>query len=816
MLRIAAAAGVLGFVAAEQARPITKVVNLLEKMAKESAAEGKKERVMFAKFKCWCDTNTEDKTAAIAKAEDEIATLSSEIEELQGASGKLSMEVAQLQADMEANVEARDKAQSLRDKANEKFLAAEADMEAAIASMGEAISTLAAVGADQTDDATRDRADHEHAMGAAFMAKKSSVQLKKIGASINEALVAASAMLSKQDQQKVADELSFIQAKAAPGVYSSQSGEIIGILKNMRDTFTENLADARSAEAKAVEAHDKFMATKKEEHELMDASYTSKQGQLGENDETLGSKKDLRKSTAAQLAEDQSFLTDLTAMCAEKTAQYEERKSVRAGEEAAIAQAISVLSSDDAFSTFGSVSATSGKEEGPLGKSFVQLSSKAMTPRQSVMKMLLLASKNTKSLKLAKIAVALQAGNPFATVLKTIDNMIALIDKEEQADDDKKAWCDEERSVNKATKTEKEEEMSRLEGVIADLAADIETYNGEKDDANTSLTDNKKSQAEKTADRAEELEFYQMDIKNLTEAQKLLRSALATLQNYYKFLHAKQGDHTYTEAPGTNSKGSLIKRVPGASVDELKEACSGMAECVGFDDQGNLKSEIGEEYSAEGSTLYTKTMAGESAALALNQQPVYEGDDQFSTKLESQGAKSGVVGMIEQIVADTEKEEEEAHTAEAESLKLYEETMTDLQEEQKTLEETIASLEKNIAEAEVSKSNAKADLKKTTADHAAVVAYLAQIKPGCDFIDENLQHRKDARTAEKSALENAVTLLKGTPAFKSAVHAADQKALGECKDTCNDYGREHAECEACLAGTSVPGYCAGHAGTPGC
>ena len=245
---------------------------------------------------------------------------------------------------------------------------------------------------------------------------------------------------------------------------------------------------------------------------------------------------------------------------------------------------------------------------------------------------------------------------------------------------------------------------------------------------------------------------------------------------------------------------------------------------------------------------------------------VYEGDDQFSTKLESQGAKSGVVGMIEQIVADTEKEEEEvhitictslfsstlnafsyfwswfcfcfwkhrniflslyyiifmckrdqqAHTAEAESLKLYEETMTDLQEEQKTLEETIASLEKNIAEAEVSKSNAKADLKKTTADHAAVVAYLAQIKAGCDFIDENLQHRKDARTAEKSALENAVTLLKGTPAFKSAVHAADQKALGECKDTCNDYGREHAECEACLAGTSVPGYCAGHAGTPGC
>lgn len=84
--------------------------------------------------------------------------------------------------------------------------------------------------------------------------------ISKISKSVNAALMAAAGMLSKADQAQVSDELSFIQKnleQAAPGTYTSQSTEIIGILKNMRDTFKDNLKEARSAEAAAVEAHDK-------------------------------------------------------------------------------------------------------------------------------------------------------------------------------------------------------------------------------------------------------------------------------------------------------------------------------------------------------------------------------------------------------------------------------------------------------------------------------------------------------------------------------------------------------------------------------
>ena len=49
---------------------------------------------------------------------------------------------------------------------------------------------------------------------------------------------------------------------AAPGNYNSQSGEIVGVLKNMYDTFESNLASARADEAKQLEEHTALTATK--------------------------------------------------------------------------------------------------------------------------------------------------------------------------------------------------------------------------------------------------------------------------------------------------------------------------------------------------------------------------------------------------------------------------------------------------------------------------------------------------------------------------------------------------------------------------
>ena len=66
--------------------------------------------------------------------------------------------------------------------------------------------------------------------------------------------------------------------------------------------------------------------------------------------------------------------------------------------------------------------------------SFLQLVSE-------VVQQLLSAGRKTHSMKLAKIASALAAFNPFAKVLEMIRNTITLIEEEEKTDVEKKDWC---------------------------------------------------------------------------------------------------------------------------------------------------------------------------------------------------------------------------------------------------------------------------------------------------------------------------------------------------------------------------------------
>merc|ERR1719506_1455371 len=117
--------------------------------------------------------------------------------------------------------------------------------------MNQAIDTLAAIGADQSEASS---ADHEK-----FMAKSAS--LIKMNADVKGALKAASVLLSPKERRTVA---AFLQAPFA-GTYTAASGEIVGILKNMRDTFKSNLASARAAESASAEAHTKFIKVKTDE-----------------------------------------------------------------------------------------------------------------------------------------------------------------------------------------------------------------------------------------------------------------------------------------------------------------------------------------------------------------------------------------------------------------------------------------------------------------------------------------------------------------------------------------------------------------------
>merc|ERR1719353_1759364 len=141
--------------------------------------------------------------------------------------------------------------------------------------------------------------------------------------------------------------------------------------------------------------------------------------------------------------------------------------------------------------------------------------------------------------------------------------------------------------------------------------------------------------------------------------------------------------------------------------------------------------------------------------------------------------------------------------------------MTDLKKEEEDLLSKIAETEKTLAEKEKTLEETRVNLDVTVKAKKAIELYLEKIKPGCDFITEYIDGRTEARTAEKEALLQAKEILKGTPAYKSAVAKEEKEALGKCAEKCVG-NMDHVECKACVAESSIPGYCAGHPDTPGC
>merc|ERR1719453_2866387 len=495
---------------------------------------------------------------------------------------------------------------------------------------------------------------------------------------------------------------------------------------------------------------------------------------------------------------------------------------VRANEEAAVAEAVSILNSDEAFETFGAVKATT---EG--GTSLLQVSASRHTfsVREQVQKELSRVAQRSKSLKLAKIAVLLEVGNPFDKVIEELDAMVELIAKEEKADDEQKAWCDSEREDNHAQLDDKTTNKESLEGKVVELTDTIDNaetgLKKQLADENTKLTTNRKDQADEIETRGLENAAYQSNIVNLVNAEKTMEKAKKVLTKFYDWLHKKSCPHHYEKKAGKDSGGNKLKRIAEASVEEMEEACSDEPGCDGFNTQGWMLGAIDPEdkwYAADGD-LYVKVCDEENPVVFIqNKHKGMSGEEPAPPDAEFSDAGTGgatdAVSMLGFILEETKKEEATAHSDEEEAQKTFEDTMNDLKTQEAACLETIADLTENIASTEKTLEETKLDLDKTTKEKMAVESYLLKIKPGCDFITENIDARKDARSKETDALGKAKDKLKGTPAYKSAAAKAEKIMLGKCADDCS--AKTSVECKACVAGTSVTGYCAAHKGEAGC
>jgi len=449
-------------------------------------------------------------------------------------------------------------------------------------------------------------------------------------------------------------------------------------------------------------------------------------------------------------------LDQLLTEFARKKKQYGERVDLRMQEQTALAEAIAILNSDAAFTTFGTVDATNFLQHRPL--QFLQHSSirrhlVADDTRERTQKLLRGAATKQHAPLLGRIAAMLQANNPFDVVLKEITKMIDLIAAEETADDDQKSWCDTTRTETDSAITTADTEITRLNGLISGLVDTISNpttgLEFQISEEETNLQTLRDNAATATATRQAENAAYQKDIANLVDAAALVKRAIVVLRNYYSKIDA------------SISAGLLQAGTPAPPA-------------------------------------FTPT---------------------WNDKYEGQSTAGGnVIQQLETILTNTQTEETQAHDAELTAQHTYEDAMTTFRTNEENSVTSLATLRSTLAQKQEELRDRRKEHATTSKEKAALEAYLEKIKPGCDFITLNIATRKANRLDEKTALEEARRIIKTSPAYTTAVDLAHNESLGSCLAICteNNCNEACAPCKACLNKVSVPGWCASNPNTPGC
>merc|ERR1719313_285950 len=120
--------------------------------------------------------------------------------------------------------------------------------------------------------------------------------------------------------------------------YAPQSGQIFGILKQMKESFESNLSASQKEEMQNQAAYEDLKKAKEAE---IKAGQDQKDTKTQELEDTRNS-----------LSADQKFLMNLKETCAMTDSEWEERQKARQEEIQACSEALAILSSDDAHETF--------------------------------------------------------------------------------------------------------------------------------------------------------------------------------------------------------------------------------------------------------------------------------------------------------------------------------------------------------------------------------------------------------------------------------------------------------------------------------
>merc|ERR1719463_895585 len=453
-------------------------------MKDQLAADSKSDAELYEKLGCFCATNKKEKTEALTAKSAEHAS----------AITRLGAEIAKAEG-------ALNQATSIRAKENEEFTDSEKELMGSLASCNAAVETLS---------------------GHNAFLQVSEKQREAVHKQLKAVVLKHKDVLAPSQRRRI---LSFLQGPMGNKSYNSRSGDIFGILEQMKETFTTSLSAERGEEKTAVSDFEALKAGKTKEINARKEQVMDKTAALSAAKEELAHSKHELEMTKKQLTADEAFLVELGDRCANADKEYAERTKMRATEIAAVSEALAIVmddSSRDLFAdTYGVFTQTRA-----VRKAARQNGARAADVLSDV-------AKKTKSAALLELSNKARRDS-FAKVTEMIDTMVADLKKEMIDEFKHQEFCAKELSEN-------EQQQSDTKDHISDLTADIEESSDKVETLAAEIAELQKQIAEMNVqlkrageDRVLANEEFQRTIQDQRATQLILNKVMKRLEKVYE------------------------------------------------------------------------------------------------------------------------------------------------------------------------------------------------------------------------------------------------------------------------------------------
>jgi len=664
-------------------RPVMKVVRLLQDMKTQLENELADDKAVHEQLACWCKTNDQEKTQAIEVGEADESRLESFLGEAAAKMAELKSKRDGSLAEVNRDVDSLEKARALRMKENKAFHGEEVNLVEAVKACDQALTVLKeynpnAAGLQQVRAVARRLQQAQVLMlGKRSVAGPTSSQMEVLRDFLSKAQGATSP--------------SFL---AIPGFqsYSASSGQIFGVLEQMKEDFAKDLTDSQKKELSSQEEFIALKAAKEEEIGSGRALVARLDGEIADLKAKHAEAFKELEDVQAQLELDRTFLANLKQKCSDTDAKFEVRVKDRLTEMSAVDDTIKILNDDASFDNFDKT----------VNVAFIQANSRISHQESEEQQQRLVRAAAALQGAASQLGVpqltllAIKAHlDTFAKVKELIDKMVVELAKQQEDEVAHRDWCTQEINVNTRSTEATNDKRDNLQVKISDLDREIADLI-KKIEVTTAIIVEMQNQMKRASEIREAENYdYQVTVDDQRMTQIILQKAMSRMQEVYAFLQ----DPATVGAAHVHTSGTHT-------------------------DPGN------------GPARFTKY---------------------------AQNAGGGrVVRMLQQVLDDSRKMENDAHAAEQSSQNAYENFMKDSNAGISASTKKIVHMKKAKASGDETLSLTKSDLKATVGKLDGLHQTSADLSSSCDFISKNFDARQAARSAEMDALRQAKAILSGS------------------------------------------------------